>query len=230
MTLRAIPDMLDSVKAKFRSGLASMIQGKEIAAVILAGGRASRMNYQDKALLRLHDKPLIEHVIDKARHQVGQMLISVNRNLPLYEYLDIPLITDSSKQFGGPLVGIYSAMQWLQNSRESSGINYLACFAADVPYFPEDIVAQLARPLLEAGAQFACCRCDNQIQPLLALWSMDSIAIVKQALDDGLFGPKLLLPKLEHIIVDIPQASAENFLNINSPESLKWAESIVPRN
>ena len=205
----------------------AMMQRQEIAAVILAGGKASRMNYQDKALLTLHGTPLIEHVIVRARDQVARVLLSVNHNAHLYEYLQLPLIPDYSNQYAGPLVGIYSAMQWLKQNRRDSGIKYLACFAADAPHFPDDVVSSLYRSLLESRSQIAFCVCDNQIQPLCSLWKLEKAECIETALEQGIFGPKLLLPRLANVLVEIPFDDPGYFININSEESLAMAKNVI---
>jgi len=207
-----------------------MIEVDEIAAVILAGGKASRMNYQDKALLNLHKKPLIEHVIAKIQPQVGEILVSVNHNPQLYEYLELPLIPDLRNEYAGPLVGIYSAMHWLLDRKERNQIKYLACFAADAPSFPDNLVTRLASALPENNCQFAYCVCNGQIQPLFSFWSLHAFKSIEQALDKGMFGPKLLISQLDTIEVEIPLDEPGYFFNINSTESLDQAEKLIPEN
>ncbi|PCJ28434.1 MAG: molybdenum cofactor guanylyltransferase [SAR86 cluster bacterium] len=204
--------------------LPNMILQSEIAAVVLAGGKSSRMGYQDKALLTLHKKPLIEHVIENARNQVGSMVISVNNCPQKYEYLQLPLIPDKLCNQAGPLSGIYSAMDWFHKEKKESDIKYLACFAADVPYFPENIIALLSDSLESTGCKVAYCISGGQIQPLFSLWSLDLLDDIKAALNRGVYGPKPLLPKLQSVMVDIPSSKPEYFLNINSPDSLAEAE------
>ena len=65
-----------------------------ICGVILAGGQASRMNFLDKPLIPIANRRLIEYVIATAMPQLGQLAISVNRNLDEYQKYDLPLITD----------------------------------------------------------------------------------------------------------------------------------------
>jgi len=36
-------------------------------AVILAGGKGSRLNFAEKALLELHGKPILNHIIERSR-------------------------------------------------------------------------------------------------------------------------------------------------------------------
>ena len=52
--------------------------------VILAGGQASRMGGNDKGLIKLADKPLIQHVIDTLRPQTSHITINANRNYERY--------------------------------------------------------------------------------------------------------------------------------------------------
>lgn len=188
------------------------------------------MDYQDKALLTLHKKPLIEHVITKVRNQVGSLAISVNHNPHLYSYLQLPLIPDYSNQYAGPLVGIYSAMRHFSETRQETGIKYLACLAADVPHFPSDVIAALYENLIESQSQVACCVCDNQIQPLFSLWKLETIKPIGAAISRGVFGPKLVFPEISSVMVEIPPDDPGYFLNINSAESLARAESVIQAN
>ncbi len=46
------------------------------AGVILAGGRSSRMGVGRKALLELHGRPLLAHVIERLQPQLDSLLLS----------------------------------------------------------------------------------------------------------------------------------------------------------
>ena len=206
-----------------------MIHVEEIAGIVLAGGRASRMSFQDKALLHLHDQPLIEHVIANAREQVGSLAISANHNLYKYEYLGFPIIQDYSNQYAGPLVGICSALRWFNADQDKTGIKYLACFAADVPCFPNDLIAQLAEPLSESDCEVAWCSCEDQLQPLFSLWALSTLPELESAIANGLYGPKLVIPKFRNVLVEIDKSQAGYFLNINSEELLAIAQKLIKR-
>jgi len=51
--------------------------------VVMAGGRATRMNGVEKALLRLRGKPLIEYVLDAAGELGGELYIAPSKHTPL---------------------------------------------------------------------------------------------------------------------------------------------------
>jgi len=204
-----------------------VINKEQIAGVILAGGKASRMGYCDKPLLPLAGKPMIEHVIERATPEVNELLISVNRNPEHYSYLALPLIADFDKAFAGPLVGICSAMLWLDANRTRNQYSHLACFAGDVPCFPTGIVNTLATALDTSNAVLALSQNNGQIQPLFSLWSLSTLHVIVTAIDEGLYGPKLVLPRIAHITVDFSRGSAGDFANINNASDWRNQEKLL---
>jgi len=57
-----------------------LINKANITAVILAGGKGSRLGGQDKGLVLYQKKPLIEHILEKIEAQVATVLINANRH------------------------------------------------------------------------------------------------------------------------------------------------------
>ncbi len=53
--------------------------------VILAGGQASRMGGNDKGLVELAGRAMIEHVIDTLEPQTSSITINANRNQERYK-------------------------------------------------------------------------------------------------------------------------------------------------
>jgi len=56
-----------------------------VSAVVLAGGRATRMGGADKGWVELAGRPLIDHVLDRLRPQVDEILINANRSQARYQ-------------------------------------------------------------------------------------------------------------------------------------------------
>ena len=65
-----------------------------ISAVILAGGKARRMNGVDKGLQLLQKKPLISHVIERLQPQVIDISINANRHHTEYAQWGFPVFSD----------------------------------------------------------------------------------------------------------------------------------------
>ena len=58
---------------------------QEINAIILAGGKNSRMSGQDKAFLEIEGQPIIERLIGKLKLLVNKIIVVTNspENIPL---------------------------------------------------------------------------------------------------------------------------------------------------
>lgn len=100
---------------------------KQITVVILAGGRGRRMDEQDKGLIELEHKPLVQHVIDTVLPQNRNILINANQNLDRYRDFGHPVIADQISGFQGPLAGVASVMQAVTTP-------YILTLPCDAPY------------------------------------------------------------------------------------------------
>lgn len=83
-----------------------------VTGVILAGGLARRMNYQDKGLINYQGKPMISYALKALAQVVGEVIINANRNIEQYQQFGYPVIADQSDSFDGPLAGVLSAMAY----------------------------------------------------------------------------------------------------------------------
>jgi len=121
-----------------------------ITALILAGGASSRMGGIDKGLVDVAGHPLVEHVAARLSPQVAGVLISANRNLPLWRRYGWPVLTDAAPAGRGPLAGILAGL-------EQCPTDWLLVVPCDAPALPQDLAARLAaadpsRPLRVAHA------------------------------------------------------------------------------
>lgn len=143
-----------------------MIGSRQITAVILAGGRGSRMGGRDKGLIKLGDKLMIEHVIAALAPQAGALMINANRNLANYQALGYPVISDELDGFQGPLAGILAAL----NAGQSP---YLLCVPCDAPGLPADLGCRLGAALLDQRGELAVVHDGKNLQPAFALIPME---------------------------------------------------------
>lgn len=82
----------------------------KVAGVILAGGRARRMNNQDKGLVNFKGRPMVSYAIAALAPVVDQLFINANRNIEQYRQFGWPVISDQTDSFDGPLAGVLTAM------------------------------------------------------------------------------------------------------------------------
>jgi molybdopterin-guanine dinucleotide biosynthesis protein A len=130
-----------------------MIARSHITGLILAGGRARRMQDGsldvDKGLIRLDGAPLVAHAQRYLVPQVSTILVSANRHLE--DYADYGRVVVDDPGLGsdlGPLAGVASALPTLSTP-------WLAVMPVDVLNLPDDMVARLILAADAAGAMVA---------------------------------------------------------------------------
>lgn len=205
-------------------------QSHRVVGVILAGGKGKRMGDGEKPLQTLQGRALIEYVIERATPQVDELILSSNSEPDIYEHLQLPIIGDRLPGHAGPLLGISSAMNWVSRRyAHAETLPFLACFAADVPFFPGSLVGQLLHGLVTSGKQVAVTREGDQLQPLFSIWDIASLSILDAAIARGVHGPKPLFPELDAITIDVAAESEFDFANINTQQALRTLEQSLAR-
>lgn len=133
-----------------------------ITAVILAGGRATRMGGQDKGLVELAGRPMIEHVLTALAPQVERVIINANRNLERYTAYGWPVVPDAETGFLGPLAGLAAGL----SAADTPLVLTAPC---DSPLLAHDLVARLYSALEAEGAELAVPFDGERLQPVFAL-------------------------------------------------------------
>jgi len=181
-----------------------------IAGLILAGGRARRMGGEDKGLISLAGRPMVEHVLERIRPQVDEVLINANRNVERYGRYGHRVIPDVIGDYSGPLAGMLTAMMAAKQP-------WLAVVPCDSPLLPHDIVDRLYQSVLSESAEIAVAHDGQRLQPVIALLNCSLLPHLRAFLDQG--GRKIDTWYAEHRMVatdlsDHPEA----FVNVNTPE------------
>ena len=187
-----------------------------ITGVILAGGRATRMEGQDKGLITINGRPLIEYVLEALAPQVDQIIINVNRNLDRYGELGYRFITDSNGDYLGPLAGIASGLK-------ATDKPYIAVVPCDALLLRRDLVARLGAALADSEAQIAVEHDGKQLQPVYCLISRTLLSDLQEFLDSGGRTAHQWITRHPIEIVDFSDCP-NNFLNINEPKDQAMIE------
>lgn len=108
--------------------------------LILAGGAGLRAGGRDKGLIEWQGLPLVTHVVERLRPQVGRLLISCNRNIEVYRTLADATVSDTRAGYEGPLAGIEAAIELMQTE-------FLIVAPCDNPLLPDNIVQGLLAAL-----------------------------------------------------------------------------------
>lgn len=185
--------------------------------LILAGGRGRRMGGRDKALLKLGGQTLLDRVAARLAPQVAGLAVSSNSDPALLPGLKV--LPDETPDLAGPLAGVLSGLC----EARRRGFDGLVSVAVDTPFFPDDLVTRLAA----AGGGLALSRSGGDLHPTFALWPVALADELSQFLAGG--GRKLRDFTARHsaAVVDFPPAKPDAFFNINTPEDLRLAESLL---
>jgi molybdenum cofactor guanylyltransferase len=193
--------------------------------IVLAGGRSRRLGGGDKCLRPLAGRPILAHVIARARPQVAALALGANGDPARFADFALPVVGDSIAGFAGPLAGVLAGLDWA--AAEHPRATHLASFAGDAPFLPQDLVARLWAAL-DFGHALACAASAGRLHPVFALWPVGLREELRRALSvDGVRKVEQWLGRHPLAVVEFAAAPLDPFFNINRPEDLAAAERLA---
>jgi molybdenum cofactor guanylyltransferase len=202
-----------------------MSKKNKLSAAILAGGQSRRMG-QDKALLDIDGRALIEYVLDATRQVADETMIIASER-PEYEQFGVRIVPDKYPQ-SGSLGGIYTAVSEASNDR----CLVLAC---DMPFVNVDLLRFMAEhdvdydvlvPALspERSTQGG----EETLETLHAIYRKSCMSAIERQLQAGVykvigFFSEVNVEKLPEEVVLQHDPQLLSFFNANTPEEFAWA-------
>jgi molybdopterin-guanine dinucleotide biosynthesis protein A len=189
-----------------------------MTAIILAGGRSSRMG-SPKALLPFDDEPLIVHIVRRLQPLFGDIVVvaAPGQDLPS---MPVTLVRDDVA-YQGPVGGIYYGLQAAR--KEAAFVT-----SCDSAFVVPSLISHLLS--LSAGCDVVVPRWENRYQPLLAVYRKTVLPCLADQLAKQELRPVFLFDKVRTRVVDegeIRQFDPDgaSFFNMNSPEDYQHALS-----
>lgn len=194
------------------------------AALILAGGRGTRIGGRNKAFLTLGGRQLIVHVRARLAPQAGPLAISANGDLARFASLRLPVLADPVPGGLGPLAGILAGLTWAADRGE----RWLLTAAVDTPFLPLDLARRLAEAQAAAQAPLAlAARAAGdgvaRLHPTFGLWSVDLRDDLGAALAGGGIAVRAFADRHGAATAVFPPGPHDPFFNINTPGDLATA-------
>lgn len=142
-------------------------------AVILAGGKSSRMGF-DKQCISLDGRLLVERQIQDLREVFDEIIVVTNKQ-QLYEGLGCSLVRDEIKDFG-PLGGIHAGLK-------HSNSEYCYFVACDMPYINKDYILYMLSMINipASGPAAVVTRFGKWLEPFNAVYSKRLIPVIERA-------------------------------------------------
>lgn len=133
----------------------------DIAGLVLAGGKGSRIGGVDKGLINFNNKPLVSYSLKALRPCVKTLFISANNHIKQYQQY-APVIQDELVNFQGPLAGIHIALKSIK-------ADYLVILPCDTPFITHIIVKKLIRQTLLKKAKIGLIYDGKKLQPTITI-------------------------------------------------------------
>jgi molybdopterin-guanine dinucleotide biosynthesis protein A len=203
----------------------------ERSAIVLAGGFSSRLG-QDKGLVQLANKPLITHVLDKAKDLVDEKLIIVSSEVQAERYSnvlgeDVNVFIDNA--------GAHSPLAGAATGFEHASGEYSLLLPCDTPFVSKDILCLLLELCIDRNA--AIPRWPNcYIEPLQAVYrTKPALEAARNALFSGKLDLKAMVDKLRQVryvstlVLDQLDPHLKTFFNINTTLDLRRADAMLKR-
>ncbi|WP_429151808.1 molybdenum cofactor guanylyltransferase MobA [Aeromonas hydrophila] len=186
-----------------------------VSAVVLAGGRATRMGGADKGWVELAGRPLIDHVLDRLRPQVDEILINANRSQARYQAL-APVIGDDNPDYLGPLAGMQAGLA----AARHDWVLFVPC---DGPALPCDLMARF-RAALTPATELVVAHDGDWLQPVVALLHKSLLPSLSAVLAEGERKIDIWFARHQMAVVSFAD-QPDAFINLNSPDELAAYEA-----
>jgi molybdopterin-guanine dinucleotide biosynthesis protein A len=191
---------------------------RDLTGFVLAGGRSSRMG-EEKALLRLGGRTLLERALEKAR----EVAASVHIAGPAERFAAYGEVVEDVYPGRGPLGAIHAAL-----SASRTELNLM--LAADMPFVEAEFLRRLAAEAERCGAVVTVPRGGGGLQPLCAVYRRSFAAVAQAALEQGENKIDRLFAPPTTRVVEVGRepgfAFGEGmFDNLNTPEDAARAQA-----
>lgn len=184
---------------------------------ILAGGKSSRMNYNNKALLNYKEKKFIEHIIDAGKDY--KEIIIVSNNNEDYRGFNLRIVEDIYKG-NGPLSGIHSALS-------NSTTDKVLCIACDMPLITKKTLNILGN--YNEDYEVLVPKVGDRLQPLCAIYSKNILSSIEDSIIKNNNKLQLLIKSQNYKIIEGNEESKfieKDFLNVNTEKEYNELEEM----
>ncbi|MDC0142778.1 molybdenum cofactor guanylyltransferase [Candidatus Pelagibacter sp.] len=192
-----------------------------ILGVILAGGKSRRFG-EDKSKIKLGNKTLLEHVIDKVEKEFSELLIISNNQNFSFTSKKIFLVQDFIKGQLGPLIGVLSAMKWIELNKKN--YKWIATFPCDTPFFDIKVIEYLKKKSFETKKKLVFLKSAEKRHNIFGLWSLDLKEILENDINNKIRKVEIWADKIGSDIINIEKGKFDSFLNINTKDDLEIAK------
>lgn len=206
-------------------------QTELISVAILAGGQSRRMG-QDKALLRVGTRSLLEIVAERVR-PIGTELFVVASSRSEYEALGFRVVPDL-RPGSGSLGGIYTGLSVARSER-------CLVVGCDMPFLNRPLLDYMCQLPLDydvlvpaLGGERSVQGGDRTYETLHAIYARTALPAIERRIEAGAFKIADLIGdvrarEIDEVAVRRFDPELRSFFNANTPDDFAFVEQILGR-
>jgi molybdopterin-guanine dinucleotide biosynthesis protein A len=173
---------------------------------------------QDKGLIMFRGQPMVTYALTAMKGVADCVVINANRNLEWYQRFGVPLISDETLTFDGPLAGILSVM----NACDTEVLIVMPC---DSPLIQSRHLEKLRQALIGSNYDVAVAHDGERMHPVFLALNTHLLESLQFFLSEG--QRKIDVWLRQHTVVEVDfSEDAKVFLNINTVQELANLEDI----
>lgn len=185
-------------------------------AVILAGGRSSRMGF-DKQFLKINGMSILDKIVKILKQEFEEIIVVSNKS-EYYTSRDYIVIEDEIINCG-PLGGIHAGLK-------QSSSKYTYFIACDMPNINLEYIRYMKKIIQKSKSDSCVTKNKNErVEPLNAFYSKDIINIIESQISNNDRAIYKLFDIIKTVYIDFETAKKykyeDIFFNLNTPEDLK---------
>jgi molybdopterin-guanine dinucleotide biosynthesis protein A len=193
------------------------------SAVILNGGKSSRLSVKNKAVLKIRGVPIIKHICSTLEPIFDEIIIISNSPDDIEEILPGKAIFRDEVESLGPLSGIYTGLLKIKSDRAF----FCAC---DMPFLNPELIKNVMRKSLKHD--ITCPVFEGRIESLHSVYSRKCIGLIEELFKAGEFYKVSYLFSMGKTrLVSMDKAPCDvhiyDFLNINTWKDYNLASCIA---
>ena len=193
---------------------------RQVSGIVLAGGGSKRLG-QDKALITLGERTLIEIVLERLGRVCKDLVLSTS-DADKLAFLGVRMVKDVYPQ-RGVLAGLYSGLK-------SARYPHAVAVACDMPFLSPSLLRFMILHI--AGHDVVVPRLSAGLEPLHAIYARTCLEPMRESLERGElrivdFWDRVKVRYIEEQEIDILDPDKLSFFNINTPKDLARARELA---
>ena len=177
------------------------------------------MEFQNKSFLKIHNKTLIELLLDQLKILGYKIVINVNDDEEKYSKFGFKLVADKIKGRKGPLAGLHSVMSLYEKTKKNI---WFAMLPTDAPLINLNLFSEFEKIQTKNKNSYIS-KIDGKIEPMFSFWSINSFEKLDRILNlnDG-YKIMKFAEEIGFEYLSIKKEKKLEFFNINNQEDYNF--------